>query len=318
MQDTFAWLAARGHDCTILAQRGATRAKVGGVMVWSQPTENETMQHFADCDVMLTQLDAVMQAQLIAAEENTPLIQMIHSASQLESLGVWESCSALVVYNSAWVSEACAWWPGESIVLHPPIDAERVRCEPNPVKVTLINMSHAKGANHFYRLAQELPHRGFLGVMGSYGEQAITPHGIPGYGDNPTPTPLPANMQVTGTLPEIRDAFGYTRVLLVLSIAESYGRVAAEACVSGIPTIAVRTAGLEEALGDAGHWVESRDDIRGIARLIEQAHDEDTHAAWSAAALARADRNAKRQEKELRAFERALKAIVKNPPEMRL
>jgi hypothetical protein len=50
----------------------------------------------------------------------------------------------------------------------------------------------------------------------------------------------------------MRVVYRRTRLLLMPSTYESYGRVAIEAAVSGIPTIANSTPGLEEALGSAG------------------------------------------------------------------
>jgi glycosyltransferase involved in cell wall biosynthesis len=48
------------------------------------------------------------------------------------------------------------------------------------------------------------------------------------------------------------DVYAKSRVVLMPSEYESFGMVAAEAIVSGIPVIATPTAGLKENLGDAG------------------------------------------------------------------
>ncbi|MEU6394827.1 glycosyltransferase family 4 protein [Streptomyces sp. NPDC046939] len=54
--------------------------------------------------------------------------------------------------------------------------------------------------------------------------------------------------------------YARTRVVLMPSIYESWGRVAIEACASGIPVIAHPTPGLVEALGEAGIFA-YRDDL---------------------------------------------------------
>jgi glycosyltransferase involved in cell wall biosynthesis len=58
-----------------------------------------------------------------------------------------------------------------------------------------------------------------------------------------------------------------TRILLVPSAYESWGRVASEALCSGIPVIAHPTTGLIENLGDAGIFVDRRDTDGWIAAL---------------------------------------------------
>ena len=115
--------------------------------------------------------------------------------------------------------------------------------------MTLINVNPDKGAHVFYELARRFPAQKFLGVEGSYGEQIIR-------------TDLP-NVEwvahVPGHLMRER-VYARTKVLLMPSVYESYGRTAVEAMVSGIPVIAHPTLGLREALADAGTYAH-RDDI---------------------------------------------------------
>lgn len=314
IQDTFVWMTARGHDCRVATRHGYLRERVNGVLVYSGANDEELAQHFQACDVMVTQLGATMHAQLLAATYQTPLVQYVHSANQLEQLGVVASCSARVVFNAQHVADACSWWPGQSIVMRPPIDAARVRVEAPGACVTLVNLSHAKGGPALYRLAQAIEGTPFLGVMGAYGDQALTPNGLATSGENESASGLPANMRVMTPLRDIRGALAYTRVLLVLSHTETYGRVAGEAILSGIPVIATRTPGLVECLADAGQYA---DDERGVERLIRAAYT-DEWQAWSACARTRAASNALRQERELRRFERHLKAINKEQPVMTL
>lgn len=313
LQDTLVALARRGHDCRILALEGSTRERIGSVgpdakaasvLVYSQPTPEERLLHWQECDVMLTQLDATMDAQLDAATYQTPLVHLIHSANQLEQLGVVPSCSALVVYNAAHVANACKWWPGHSITLRPVIDAARVKATKLGKAITLVNVSSNKGGAEFQRLARDLPDLPFYGVRGAYGDQVIDPDAL-------------SNLAVGPAVGDVaRMVFDYTRILCVLSASETYGRIAAEAMVSGIPVVAHETPGLREACGTSAVYVDRAhpDELARTVNLLYRDHWQN----WSERATARAAVLARRQARELRAFERALIAVHNRQPRMTL
>jgi hypothetical protein len=321
LHDLMTFLATRGHDTRIQARRGVTRERGDdGVLVYSNPSEAEKVRHFQECDVMLTQLEASVDAQDLAFTYQTPLVQLIHSANQLVELGVKDSCRALVVWNANHVAEACSWWRGPSVTLHPPINYDRVRTDKPPEErycTTLVNVSHNKGGATLFVLARELEERPFMGVVGSYGEQTMGPEGMPGTEFNPTPTGLPWNLKVFWPMP-IREVFSYTRTLLVLSKDESYGRVAGEAIVSGIPVISTRTPGMLECMGLAARYIEDRGDLRTLARVVDDMYTPAVWEQWSAAATGQAVLNLARQRRDLHRLHGALKHIAENPPEMKL
>ena len=71
------------------------------------------------------------------------------------------------------------------------------------------------------------------------------------------------NVEWVGHVPghQMRErVYARTKVLLMPSVYESFGRTAVEAMVSGIPVIAHPTPGLCEALADAGIYAH-RDDL---------------------------------------------------------
>lgn len=315
IHDTLTWLAKRGHDCRIVSRDGYTQERINGVLVYCRPSDDELAQHFAECDVMLTQLGATMHAQILAMKHQTPLAVYAHSASQLDHVA--SGACALAVCNSQHVYDATDWWPGERITLRPAIDADRVRVAIPGACTTLVNVSTAKGGGIFWRLAQTMEDVPFLGVQGAYGDQALRPDGLMTYNENEPATGLPANLQVIGAVRDIRTVLGFTRTLLVLSHSETYGRVAGEAAASGIPTICVDTPGLRECLGDAAQYA-SRDDARELAALVKRGYS-DAWNDWSIEVAARWHGTlAPRQETELRRFERALRRIKKEQPVMKL
>jgi glycosyltransferase involved in cell wall biosynthesis len=65
------------------------------------------------------------------------------------------------------------------------------------------------------------------------------------------------------------DVYARTRVLLMPSERETWGRVGVEAMCSGIPVIAHPTEGLRESLGVAGMFVD-RDDVAGWVRTVHK------------------------------------------------
>ena len=183
-------------------------------------------------DVVLTHLDRTTDAEEYCLSTGKPCVQLFHNHARPQTARVCD----LAVYNSQWMARD---FPVDapSIIVPPPIWPERYRVTPGDC-ITLINLTAAKGARLFYALAKARPDLQFLGVRGAYGAQ-IDPPDLP-------------NLTVIDNCADVRDVYSRTRVLLVPSSYESYGRVAVEASVSGIPVIATGTPGLREALGDAG------------------------------------------------------------------
>jgi glycosyltransferase involved in cell wall biosynthesis len=101
----------------------------------------------------------------------------------------------------------------------------------------------------------------FAGVRGGYDKQIITT------------TP---NITYLENTPRIQEVYAKTKILLVPSQYESWGRVAVEAMSSGIPVIANPTPGLKEALGNAGIFC-YREDVSAWTREIKRLMEDSTH-----------------------------------------
>jgi glycosyltransferase involved in cell wall biosynthesis len=84
-----------------------------------------------------------------------------------------------------------------------------------------------------------------MGVMGGYGEQDVRS----GFD----------NVTFHGHVMDMRPIYDETRIVLMPSKYESYGRIAVEAASRGIPSIVCPTPGLLEALDDAGIYAVSVD-----------------------------------------------------------
>lgn len=149
---------------------------------------------------------------------------------------------ALKVFNSEWIKRSHKL---DGIVVRPPVQSVDVKSGQH---VTLVNVTPEKGSKTFYELAERMPDIKFLAVGGGY------------WKDKQIKTDLPNVTYIENTDDMEKDVYSKTRVVLMPSIYESWGMVAAEAMQSGIPTIAHPTKGLVENLGNAGVFVD-RDDI---------------------------------------------------------
>jgi glycosyltransferase involved in cell wall biosynthesis len=145
--------------------------------------------------------------------------------------------------------------------------------------ITLINANMNKGVHQFLGLARAMPERKFLGILPYYGEKTVPPS--------------PDNVEWVPFQNDIRDVMKRTRILLVPSYYESFGRVAVEAMVNGIPVIyskpatnSVYAGGSTEGLED---WIRPvgiglpRDSTLEWAGAIRSLDDPEAYAAKSAA-----------------------------------
>jgi glycosyltransferase involved in cell wall biosynthesis len=95
--------------------------------------------------------------------------------------------------------------------------------------ITLVNANHNKGVVQFIALADAMPDRKFLGVSAYYGGQA----------DQTLQVPRPKHNNVTWVPfnDDVREILKKTRILLMPSYYESFGRIGIEAMYNGIPVL---------------------------------------------------------------------------------
>lgn len=187
------------------------------------------------CDVMVSHLGDNQEASKAAKAAGVPSVRMVHGIPTANQ----RLDDDLAVFNSQSLADHVGW-DGPSVVVHPPVRGDDYRTTPGDM-VTLINLTPNKGGYLFWKLAERFPDVQFLGVRGGYGPQVVRR--------------LP-NVEVIQPTPDIRDlVYARTRILLMPSQNETWGRTAIEAAHSGIPTIASPTPGLVESLGDGGIFV---------------------------------------------------------------
>lgn len=287
-------LVQAGHQCDVILSRVDAAATadytIDGVNVHVHTGKSQTPTWLNRASTrphaIVTHLENTMRAAVLGKMFRVPVVQVLHN-DQPETLNsTLRHHFAMVVANSAWLArtyekfwaqqEPDTFLPPRLLQIRPPVDPAEYAGKPGS-HVTLVNLTVSKGAHVFYELAQRLPQFQFLGVMGGYGIQMCR-------ADR-------GNVTVARHIPSdrvVNELYGRTKVLLVPSDYESYGRVAAEAICSGIPVIAHPTPGLLECLGDAGIF-RDRDDLDGWCDEIRRLHTPRGWSASSKAVLARAE-----------------------------
>jgi glycosyltransferase involved in cell wall biosynthesis len=229
-------------------------------------------------DLIVTHLMNTTRATVFGQFNDIPVVVIHHNdfGPTRDALVLPYSRTDLVVTNSVWMDESLIDWGIEHqtelpphVIVRPVAMATEYATKPGD-RVTLVNLRRldvgsrdglTKGGEIFRALAERLPRVGFLGVTGAYGHQQELED--------------LANVEVVDHVPHDQmrtEVYGRTRVLLVPSSYESWGRVASEALCSGIPVVATPTPGLVEQLGPAGIFV-AHDDVEGwitaLRRLLK-------------------------------------------------
>lgn len=282
LHEILKYLQGKGHTCEVAVDS----EDFDGIKV-VKPDRDK----IKSTDIIISHLKKAGMALNTAEFYKKPFVYVAHNSNNFHILSAKRSKNFIsVIYNSEFVKRDCRY-PNPSIVCHPHVDPKRYKTKRGDY-ITLINLFERKGGKFFHELAKKLPEYKFLGVEGGYGKQEKEK--------------LP-NVSYMVNTPEAKKIYSKTRILLMPSIYESYGRTAVEAMVSGIPVIAAPTPGLKESLGDAGIFCESENEwIEAIKRLDDEAE----YKKVSDKCTARAKEIEKMTLKELAALEKFLQNII--------
>jgi hypothetical protein len=252
--DYLAGLAHRGHHVDATTLRPTDPYEIDGVHVNGQIEQP---------DVGICHLGSPPSVGHNLSRLGVPVVRMAHGHSPDNAAHLDATPTALAIFASQALADDTAW-DGPQMVAHPPVFPDRYRVKPGR-KITLSNLSQDKGGALLGWITEAHPELEFLGVLGwgyQYEQQG-------------------PNVEVIAPVEDMRTVYRQTRVLLMPSDRESYGRCAVEAACSGIPTIAHPSPGLMEAMGDHAIWVD-RADRQGWIDKVGELQDP---AVWREASI---------------------------------
>lgn len=261
-------LVERGHDVQVWLSRYGKIAEpydYHGIQIVPLESRLDFSAAVRRADVLLSHLECVPSTASLARGYGRPMGVICHNTHRETFRNMAAGGTALAVYNSQWMrAEAELFFaeypksvrPARELVVRPPVFADEYATKPGKA-ITLINCNEGKGGRVFAELARRMPDVPFLAVRGAYGEQVIP--------DLPN---VDVVEHVDGA--DMKAAvYGRTRVLLMPSDYESWGRTGCEALASGIPVVANPTPGLCESLGEAGVFVD-RSDVDGYEAVLRK------------------------------------------------
>jgi glycosyltransferase involved in cell wall biosynthesis len=270
-------LQSKGHNVRVLLH-DANKYKIKNNYVFDgidvfPPNQNviEGLMNWAHA--VFTHLDYTRWTIHIAKMYKKPVFHLIHNSHPYPEIIDAEK-KQHIIYNSLWLKELLNY-NFSNFIVTPPVDYNYYDLENEPEKseyITLINLNENKGGQIFADIARAMPHKSFLGVFGSYDEQ-ITQS-------------LP-NVTYVPNSPDIKQWYDKTRILLMPSKYESWGRTASEAMCSGIPVICTDTPGLKENCDKAGIYIKDRNDVKAWVEAISKLDDKKTYSWASRKAKAR-------------------------------
>lgn len=261
-------LAERGHDVSVWLSRYGKASKVyeyRGIRVVPLEARLDFPTAVRKADVLISHLECVPSTSALARGYSKPVVVICHNTHRPTFRDMAAGGTALAVYNSQWMRREAELFfaeypkavrPGAELIVRPPVFADEYATRPGKA-IALVNCNPEKGGKVLEALARRMPDQQFLAVKGAYGEQVL---------------PDLPNVEIVDHVrgEDMREqVYGRTRVLLMPSSYESWGRAGVEALASGIPVVAHPTPGLCESLGEAGVFVD-RNDVAGYEAVLRK------------------------------------------------
>ena len=208
-------------------------------MPYQQPLDERCKEIMSKTDVIGCQNLQADEGIKIAEDFGLPICFFLHlDIEKIDVLQQRWSAPVFVVYNAMTQHEIVPTIHPWTVV-RPHIDYKKFEAL-NTSKgehITLLNCIPNKGGHTIKALAEMMPEHKFIGVRGGYGPQVIDGQtdNITYYAHTDNPLPFYEN----------------SRVIIMPSKSESWGRVALEAMAAGIPVIVGDTPGLRECTNSA-------------------------------------------------------------------
>ena len=298
-------LAHAGHEVTVYADLVTEAYERNGVRVNPRNQFNKTKK---TADLIYSHPDLGSIGYVVSQLHRIPYVAVVHNTGDLNRWHLGHHKPTLTIWNSESTRSELGGEGGLVVRSLIRVKDHAVKTEGNCF--TLINCTKDKGVDTFNALVQAHPEFTALAVRGGYGLQEIpTPPSKKSKATTPTPYPT-----VVGPIPHAqmgRQVWSKTKVLLMPSKFESWGRAGVEALCSGIPVIAHPTPGLRESLGDAGIFINRDDHEAWSLELKRLMNDADYYAVASKRAKGRARSLEKQTAQDLADFLTACESLAR-------
>lgn len=192
----------------------------------------------------------------------------------------------LLIYNSESLLKLEEDYVDSSIdrlVLHPTINKSSIFSKNNNKQYISFIGSNSyniiKGSDVFVGLAKSLPNKEFLHVSKYYPIDYKNDNYL-GMKISP-PTflidKLSKNIKVVDQTNDISGVYGKTKILVVPSVVESFGRVAVEAAINGIPVVCSDLPGLRDATFGLAYYVSDYRNANAFVEAINEIENNYDH-----------------------------------------
>jgi len=268
MHELLLELKKMGHEVTVIAVNTEPK-EIDGIKIINV-ARRVIPEVIKSYDVLFTHLALSEQACKAGKVAGKVIVQLVHNVKSLKDRHVISRVSDMIILNSENLKKQYNG-RSEAIVINPPSPRDRYKTKPGHA-ITLFNLSYTKGSDIFWNLAELMPDQEFIGVLGQRGKQIVN--------SLPNVTVYPANS-------DSKYVYSKTKVLLMPSRAESWGKNAIEAAHSGIPTVCSSAAGIEEATAGFGMVVETGD-VLDYKNAIERLSNPEIYRKYSESSKKRA------------------------------
>ena len=285
------WLGLRGRALLKLTRRGYVRDTGLGYPVFrawfAQEVVRRVVEDFeADVAIFQSRLPIALAA-AIDREATRTFIYL----RNVETVDLGGAPAALdrtgFLANSHFTAQRFAETDNITAdVIHPMIEAETYRVTPARQNVTFINPHPNKGVDVALGVAAACPEIPFVFVRG----WGLSPEQEAHLQSHLAALP---NVTLRPSTDDMRSVYKDARIVLAPSQwEEAFGRIAAEAQVSGIPVLASAIGGLPEAVGRGGALLPTDAPVEDWAAALRTLwHDEDAYSVVSQRALEHAARD---------------------------
>lgn len=304
LHDMMKHLASVGWDARVVlkpgpvnynmnVQRPLPEYEIDGVRVIPSIDKKTIVHHMPEADITISHLECSERTHILSGSYRIPTVHLVHNTHPL-TVG-WMQRSDGLIINTEWIANEPAFqsYTSPKMVINPPVNPREYKTDRGK-SITLVNLWEDKGAKIFYELARRNPNLQFLGVKGGYGVQEIDK--------------MP-NVTILEHTSDMKSVYSQTKVLLMPSRYESFGRVGVEGMASGIPTIAEPTPGLLESLGDAGTFAD-RNDPEAWNNALRDILKPAKYGKMSKLALARSKALEELRERQMSGLDPFLKELI--------